>query len=128
MPMALSDLRVLEIGQEISAPYCCKLLADLGADVVKIEEQGIGDSLRSIGSFPDDPDDPTVGALFRYLNTNKRSMAIDLLSKDGAETVRNLVLGTDIIIENLGVGGLVLLPPRVDGCQGFVLATIVGRE
>jgi len=106
MKTSLPGLRVLEIGHHISASYCCKLLADLGADVVKIEQQDIGDPLRSTGSFPDDLEDPTIGALFRYLNTNKRSVSVDLRSQDGTQRVLRLVRSADLVVENLGAGAL----------------------
>lgn len=106
MDSALSHLRVVEIGTNVSVPYCCKLLADLGADVIKIEQSGSGDPLRSIGTFPDDPEDPTRGALFRYLNTNKRSVTFDLNGKTEVDAILKLISESDLIIENLGAGVL----------------------
>ncbi len=106
MDSALSHLRVVEIGNNVSAPYCCKLLADLGADVIKIEQSGSGDPLRLTGTFPDDPEDPTRGAFFRYLNTNKRSVTFDLNGKTDIDAILKLVSECDIVIENLGVGVL----------------------
>jgi CoA:oxalate CoA-transferase len=106
MKGALTNIRVVELGQNISAPYTCKLLADLGADVIKIEPRGSGDSLRLQGSFPDDPSDLTVGALFRYLNTNKRSIELNIDSKADVKVLLKIVKGADILIESLGAGGL----------------------
>ncbi|MBT4513417.1 MAG: CoA transferase, partial [Chloroflexi bacterium] len=106
MATALSQLRVVEIGQYVSAPYAGKLLADLGADVIKIEQKGTGDPLRSEGSFPDDPSDPTIGVLFKYLNANKCSVEADIKEGNDTATVLRLVAEADIVIENLGVDGL----------------------
>ncbi len=101
----LASLRVIELGSGVSAAYATKLLADLGADVIKVEPPG-GDPLRSYGTFPDDPRDPTVGCLFRYLNTNKRSIVLDLTHPEAAATFLRLASGADLIIENLGPDGL----------------------
>src|SRR2546428_682363 len=61
---ALSAYRVLELGEGVSAAYCTKLMADLGAEVIKIEEPGIGDSSRSAGPFPGDVPHPDKSGLF----------------------------------------------------------------
>ncbi|TWO78798.1 hypothetical protein CBW56_18200 [Denitratisoma oestradiolicum] len=106
MPNALAHLRVVEIGQGISGPYCSKLLADLGADVIKVEPPLTGDPLRQAGSFPDDEDDPSKGTLFRYLNANKGSIECDLGSEEGRKTLLDLVKAADLVIENLGAGVL----------------------
>ncbi len=106
MNQALSHLRVLEIGQNVSAPYAAKLLADLGADVIKVEDAGTGDPLRCTGSFPDDATDPTVGALFRYLNGNKRSVTFDIAGGNDIDGLLKITSGADIVIENLGAGVL----------------------
>jgi len=103
---ALTGLRVIELGEYISGPYCGKLLADLGADVIKIEIGRHGDPLRNRGSFPDDDVDPTVGALFQYLNTNKQSIACDLDSDIGWKRFLSAVGEADVVIENLGFHAL----------------------
>ena len=69
---ALDGLRVVEIADEISGPYCGKLLADLGADVTKVEAPE-GDPLRRWGPFPGDQPDPDRAGLFEYLNAGKRA-------------------------------------------------------
>jgi len=106
MAQSLSHVRVLEIGRNVSAPYAAKLLADLGADVIKVEDAASGDPLRSTGSFPDDAADPTVGALFRYLNANKRSVTFDFEGGNDIDGFLNIISGADIVIENLGAGVL----------------------
>ncbi|MBM3132110.1 MAG: CoA transferase, partial [Chloroflexi bacterium] len=105
MAQALAHLRVIDLGVHISASYCTKLLADLGADVVKVE-WGDGDPLRRTGTFPNDPHDPTVGGLFGYLNTNKRTIMVDLKGKKAVDAVLSLAAQADLIVENLGPGVL----------------------
>jgi len=97
-------LRVVEIGQEISAPYCTKLLVDIGADVLKIESPDAGDPLRSIGSFPENSSDSTKGTLFEYLNAGKRSVALDLSMETDVKALLEIIARADILIENLGRG------------------------
>ena len=104
---ALGGLRVLELGGEIAAPYATKLLADLGADVVKIEPPA-GDPLRHWSPFADDEDDDPdrTGLLFEYLNGAKRSVAVDLDRPAGRSWLRDAVAGTDVVVESLGAGQL----------------------
>jgi crotonobetainyl-CoA:carnitine CoA-transferase CaiB-like acyl-CoA transferase len=104
---ALGGLRVLELGGEIAAPYATKLLADLGADVVKVEPP-TGDPLRHWSPFPDneDGDADRVGLLFEYLNGAKRSVVVDLEQPAGRAWLRQAVAGTDVLVESLGSGGL----------------------
>jgi crotonobetainyl-CoA:carnitine CoA-transferase CaiB-like acyl-CoA transferase len=97
-------LRVVEIGKGISAPYCTKLLADIGADVLKIESPETGDFLRSIGSFPESTSDSTKGALFEYLNAGKRSTVLNLSIETDVKALLELIKRADLIIENLGYG------------------------
>ena len=101
MKESSSNLRVVEIGQGISAPYCTKLLVDIGADVLKIEYPGTGDFLRSIGSFPDNLSDPTKGALFEYLNAGKSSAVLDLSLETDVKVLLEAIAKADILIEDL---------------------------
>jgi crotonobetainyl-CoA:carnitine CoA-transferase CaiB-like acyl-CoA transferase len=100
---ALDGLRVVELGGEIAAPYATKLLAELGADVVKVEAPG-GDPLRAWTTFADDPG--RVGLLFEYLNGGKRSAAVDLATAAGRAWLQDALGGADLLIESLGAGGL----------------------
>ena len=104
-PSALAGLRVLEIGQEIAAPYCTKLLADLGADVIKIEPPA-GDALRLWGPFPNDTPDPEASGLYHYLNTNKRAVLLDLESPDDRGEVLERIADCDLVIDSTGAGAL----------------------
>lgn len=97
---ALEGLRVVEVGDFISAPYCAKLLADLGADVVKIEPPG-GDSARRYGPFRGGREDPESSGLFVYLNTSKRGIVLDLAVADGRRQLDALLADADVLVENV---------------------------
>ena len=103
---ALADLRVLELAEGVAGPYCAKLLADLGADVIKIEQPGAGDAARREGPFPKDGEDPERSGLFLYLNTNKRGITLDIASPKGAELLRRLAADADVLIESFPPGYL----------------------
>ena len=100
---ALSGLRVLDFTHYIAGPYCTKLLADYGADVIKVEPP-FGDGARRVGPFPDDVVDPEKSGLFLHLNTNKRGMVIDLKQSNAGDVVRRLALWADIVVENFRPG------------------------
>jgi crotonobetainyl-CoA:carnitine CoA-transferase CaiB-like acyl-CoA transferase len=102
----LEGLKVLELGRMVAAPYCGKLLADLGADVLKLEQPGAGDPSRRQGPFPGDVPHPERSALFLYLNTNKRSMTLALETEAGRRIFRRLVADTDVLIEDCAPGEL----------------------
>lgn len=100
---ALEGLGVLELGNFMAGPYAGTMLADMGADVVKIEAPAGGDYSRGIGPFaPGSPD----GAGFLRLDRNKRSVALDLKADAGKAAFRRLVARADVIIENLRTGTL----------------------
>jgi crotonobetainyl-CoA:carnitine CoA-transferase CaiB-like acyl-CoA transferase len=103
---ALSGLSVLELGSMVAAPYCAKLLADLGADVVKVEAPGLGDPARRRGPFPDDLPHLERSALFLYLNTSKRGVTLDLGSETGRRIFRDLAGDVDVLIEDWAPGEL----------------------
>ncbi len=95
----LEGVRVLELGHLVSAAYATKLIADLGADVVKIEESQ-GDRARQRGPFPAGAPHPEKSGLFLALNTNKRGVRLDLRQKQGKEQLQRLVAWADILIHN----------------------------
>jgi len=103
---ALAGISVLEVGSLVAAPYCGKMLADLGAHVVKVETPGEGDPSRRRGPFPDDSPHPERSALFLYLNTSKRSITLDLTTQDGGRIFRELVAQVDVLIEDHPPGTL----------------------
>jgi len=97
---ALSGLRVVEVGDFVSAAYCTKLLADLGADVIKVEPSA-GDSARRYGPFRQDEPHPERSGLFIYLNTNKRGITLNLKVPTGRSVLGRLLDNADILVENL---------------------------
>ena len=103
---ALDDVKILEYGESISAPYCSKLLADLGAEVIKIEKPFAGDSVRRRGPFLSDIPGPDRSGLFLYLNSNKYGVTLDLEKPTGREVFKKLVEDADIFIEDTRPGTL----------------------
>jgi len=103
---ALSGIRVLEYGQLLAAPYCGKLLADLGAEVVKIEPPLVGDQARHRGPFLHDVPHPETSALFLYLNANKRSVTLNPALASGQELFRKLAVDVHILVEDTRPGTL----------------------
>ena len=92
----LHGIRVIECGQMVAASYACKLMADLGAEVIKIEEPG-GDTARQRGPYPGDMQNLEQSGLFLYLNTNKRGITLDLRSPRGRELLQELVSDSDAL-------------------------------
>jgi crotonobetainyl-CoA:carnitine CoA-transferase CaiB-like acyl-CoA transferase len=96
----LSDLRVIELSQGIAGPYCGKLLAEYGADVVKVEPPNGGDPSRSMGPFPDDLPHPEKSGLFLHLNTGKESLTLDIATASGALILKQLLTNADVLLES----------------------------
>ncbi|MCH7744951.1 MAG: CoA transferase [Chloroflexi bacterium] len=101
---ALEGVRVLDLTHHVAGPQCTKLLADYGADVIKIERPLTGDPARSIGPFYHDDPHPEKSGLFLHLNTNKRSVTLNLKDKTGQEIARRLAQNADIVIESFRPG------------------------
>ena len=97
---ALQGVRLLEYGQLVSAPYCAKLLADLGAECIKIEEPPVGDPARRRGPFPDDIPHPEKSGLFLYVNTNKLGVTLDPRTPTGRLIFQRLAQEADVLIED----------------------------
>lgn len=97
MPGALSGLRVLELAEGVSGPYCGKLLAGLGAEVIKVEPPS-GDRTRSEGPFPGDLPDRERSGLFLHLNTGKRSIVADAGDEAGKATIERLLTDADAVV------------------------------
>lgn len=101
----LSGVVVIELATGVAGPYGAKLLADFGADVIKVEPPE-GDWSRNEGARTGDRPDPEASPLFLHLNTNKRSVVADLTSAEGIASVRALVGSADVVIESFPPGGL----------------------
>ena len=97
---ALTGLVVLDLSENISGPYCTKLLADYGATVIKIEKPHTGDASRRAGPFPKDKPDMEKSGLFLFLNTSKKSITLDIESKSGRDIFKRLLKRADIVVEN----------------------------
>jgi crotonobetainyl-CoA:carnitine CoA-transferase CaiB-like acyl-CoA transferase len=108
MPGPLAGLRVLELARILAGPWAGQLLADLGADVVKVERKGTGDDTRGWGPpFVEAADGNHLGAAyFHGTNRGKRSIELDFESEDGRRIVKKLAARSDVLIENFKVGGL----------------------
>ena len=105
----LDGIKVLDLSRVLAGPWCSQNLADLGADVIKVERPGTGDDTRGWGPpYLKDADGVDTGEAAYYLSTNrnKRSIAIDIASPEGAQLVREMAARCDILIENFKVGGL----------------------
>ncbi|HWO93444.1 MAG TPA: CoA transferase, partial [Dehalococcoidia bacterium] len=100
----LEGVRVLDLTHHIAGPHCTKILADWGADVLKIERPPGGDPSRQYGPFHKDDPHPEKSALFLHLNTNKRSMTLNLKSAEGRSIVERLLPEFDIVVENFRPG------------------------
>ncbi len=100
---ALDDIRVLDLTQVLAGPYCTMLLADMGADVVKIERPG-GDLIRPNPPFAEDPEAEPYGGYFQSVNRGKRSIALDLGDEGDREDFLSLVEQADVVVENYRAG------------------------
>jgi len=108
MPAALSKVRILEIGHALSVPFAVQVLADFGAEVIKIERPGTGDLFRPVASpFAKDKDGKILESTgFLAINRNKKSLAVDITKPEGQAIVRQLAEKADVVIENLKTGDL----------------------
>lgn len=106
---ALSHLKVLDLSRVLAGPWCTQILADLGADVIKVERPGVGDDTRHWGPpFLQDAqgNDTDQATYFTACNRNKRSITIDMAQPEGQALIRQMALQSDILVENFKVGGL----------------------
>ena len=108
-PGALAGIKVLDLSRVLAGPWCTQMLADLGADVIKVERPGAGDDTRQWGPpFLKDAagNDTNQASYFTACNRNKRSVTIDMASAEGQALIRQMALQADIVVENFKVGGL----------------------
>ena len=117
MPLGLLEgIRVLDLGSDVSGPFCAGLLADYGADVIKVEPPDVGDVARSSGPFAGDDPHPEKSIPFLYLNTNKRSITLDFGTETGKSIFHSLLGSADVLVENF--------PPAQAGTLGLDYATL----
>ncbi|MDD4943237.1 MAG: CaiB/BaiF CoA-transferase family protein [Rhodoferax sp.] len=108
-PAALSHLKVLDLSRVLAGPWCTQMLADLGADVVKVERPGAGDDTRHWGPpFLQDAQgaDTDLATYYTACNRNKRAITIDMAQPQGQALVKQLAAQSDVLVENFKVGGL----------------------
>ncbi|HIM17521.1 MAG TPA: hypothetical protein EYM27_08785, partial [Dehalococcoidia bacterium] len=101
--LPLSGLEVVEVAQGVAGPFCGRLLAALGANVIKVERPPIGDWSRKIAPFLSDDNHPESSALYLYNNTGKKSVLIDWETESGIDTLTSLVSKADVLIEDWDV-------------------------
>jgi crotonobetainyl-CoA:carnitine CoA-transferase CaiB-like acyl-CoA transferase len=109
MQGALDGMRILDLSRVLAGPFCSQMLADLGAEVIKVERPGVGDETRTWGPpFVKDPQgrDTSESAYYLCANRNKRSVTIDFSRPEGVALVRRLLERSDVLLENFKVGGL----------------------
>ena len=108
-PAALGHIKVLDLSRVLAGPWCTQMLADLGADVIKVERPGAGDDTRHWGPpFLQDAQgkDTDQASYFSACNRNKRSVTIDMANAQGQALIRQMAAQSDILVENFKVGGL----------------------
>ncbi len=101
---ALAGVKVLDLSHYIAGPYCTRILAGFGADVIKVEKPGEGDPARRIGPFLNDEPGPERSGLFLYLNINKKSITLNLKTDAGAKIFKELAKDSDIVLESFSPG------------------------
>lgn len=103
---ALHGIKVLDLSRVLAGPSCTQILADLGAEVIKVERPKIGDETRhwTPPSFVDG--DEVTSAYFATVNRNKKSITVDITQSEGQELIKKLVMDSDVLVENFKVGGL----------------------
>jgi len=126
----LRGINVLDISEGVAGPFCAKLLSDMGADVIKVERPGSGDSMRREGPFLNELSDPEMSPSFFFFNTGKRSIELDMYKEESKSTLHKLIQKFDVIISSdtdstlsehdLGFEFLRTLNPKV------ILTTVTG--
>jgi crotonobetainyl-CoA:carnitine CoA-transferase CaiB-like acyl-CoA transferase len=113
MPSPLEGLRVLDLTRALAGPFCALMLGDMGADVLKVEQPGVGDNARAWGP----PFQGGESSYFLSVNRNKRSLALNLRDQRGVEVLRRLVAWSDVLLENFVPGTLDRLGFSYESCR-----------
>ena len=119
MPRAFEGIKVIDFSQVLAGPFATQQLAFLGADVIKVEAPGTGESGRHIRPA-DDPSPVTMGSVFLSVNAGKRSLSVDLKHESSKDLIHRLVRQADVVVQNFKAGGN--RPP------GVWLRRLVGGE
>ena len=106
LPLPLEGIRVLDVTHIVAGPYCSVILADMGAEVIKVERPGIGERGRSNGPFIQGPGDTRVSARFLGINRNKMSITLDLRDPRCKGALLTMVKKSDVLLDNWGPGAL----------------------
>ncbi len=115
MTASLEGLRVLDLSRALAGPFCSQMLGDMGAEILKVEQPGVGDSSRAWGP----PFQGGESSYFLSVNRNKRSLALNLRDPRGAEVLRRLVAQSDIVLENFIPGTLDRLGFSYEACRAI---------
>ena len=115
MPLPLEGLRVLDLSRALAGPFCSMMLGDLGADIIKVEQPGIGDHTRAWGP----PFEGSESTYFLSVNRNKRSLALDFRDERGAAVLRRLIASSDVLLENFVPGTLDRRGFGYDACRAI---------
>ena len=115
MTLPLEGLRVLDLTRALAGPFCAQMLGDMGADVLKVEQPGVGDNARGWGP----PFQGGESSYFLSVNRNKRSLALNLRDERGAEVLRRLILQSDVLLENFVPGTLDRLGFSYEACRAL---------
>ncbi len=130
LPLPLDGIRVLDATHIVAGPFCSMILADMGADVIKIERPGTGDLARARGPFIKTEDGRETSSRFLGVNRNKRSVSIDLRNPRCKEVFEELVRNSDVLVDNWGSGAFRRLGLGYDHLSeinpGLVYASITG--
>jgi crotonobetainyl-CoA:carnitine CoA-transferase CaiB-like acyl-CoA transferase len=130
LPLPLEGLRVLDATHIVAGPFCAMILADMGAEVIKIERPGAGDRARLNDPFVRGPDGQKVSARFLGVNRNKKSVSIDLRNPRCKKAFENMVKVSDVLLDNWGPGALRRLGLGYDHLReinpALIYATITG--
>lgn len=132
MPGALEGIRVIDLSRILAGPFCAMLMADLGADVIKVEAPGTGDPARGNGPFLPGPngEENAYSTYFMSINRGKRSIAIDLAKPEGKALLLDLVRDADVLLENFRPGAMERLGLSYDTVKAvnprIIMASVSG--
>ncbi len=130
LPLPLAGVRVLDVTHIVAGPFCSVILADMGAEVIKVERPGVGEGARINGPFVQGPHGQKVSARFLGVNRNKKSVTLDLRDLRCKATLLRMVEVSDVLLDNLGPGSLRRLDLGYDVLKetnpGLVYASITG--